>query len=64
MSKLVRLTEAPEGTEVFVNPDHVQSIRSISNETVITFSDGSKMTVKEAPRVAVSAIQMDRDFRN
>jgi uncharacterized protein YlzI (FlbEa/FlbD family) len=56
MSRLARLTEASEGTEVFVNPDHVQSIQQVGDETMVIFGDGRKLCVKEAARVAVAAL--------
>jgi len=60
MSGLARLTEIkPNGSTeiVFINPDHVLTVREVAGGTHITLSDGTTFNVKEKINLTVTAIQ-------
>jgi flagellar protein FlbD len=51
MVKVTRLN----GAEFWINQDHIQFLER-TPETVLTLSDGKKVTVKEAPEQVIAAV--------
>jgi flagellar protein FlbD len=51
MIKLTRLN----GTEFWVNQDHIEFLER-TPETVLSFSDGKKVTVKESPEDLIEKV--------
>jgi uncharacterized protein YlzI (FlbEa/FlbD family) len=56
MKHLANVTDM-SGKPLFINPDHVRTVREIQSGTEITFSDGTKMTVHGTMHVVVASIQ-------